>query len=94
MNSKAELIELIQELPEDKIDAAIAVIKELHVRAENSGEKSPDPLFDLMKAVIYSMNNSLYDLSIEAGRREEKVLANRLESYRKRVSEAWETYKK
>lgn len=93
MNSKAELVELIQELPEEKVGTAIDLIKELHEKTESS-ETNPDPIFDLMKTVIYAMNNSLYDLSIEAGRREEKVLANRLESYRKRVSEAWEVYKK
>jgi len=93
MNSKAELVELIQQLPEEKVAIAITLVKELQEKTESS-EKNPDPIFDLMKTVIYAMNNSLYDLSIEAGRREEKVLANRLESYRKRVSEAWEAYKK
>ncbi len=93
MNSKAELVELIGQLPEEKVAIAITLIKELQEKTESS-EKTPDPIFDLMKAVIYAMNNSLYDLSIEAGRKEEKVLANRLESYRKRVSEAWEVYKK
>jgi len=93
MNSRAELIELIQQLPEEKVAIAITLIKELQEKTENS-ETNPDPIFDLMKTVIYAMNNSLYDLSIEAGRREEKVLSNRLESYRKRVSEAWEVYKK
>jgi isopropylmalate/homocitrate/citramalate synthase len=93
MNSKAELDELIQQLPEEKVAIAITLIKELQEKTENS-ETNQDPIFDLMKTVIYAMNNSLYDLSIEAGRREEKVLANRLESYRKRVSEAWEVYKK
>ncbi|MCC5466033.1 hypothetical protein [Pelosinus baikalensis] len=93
MNSKAELVELIQQLPEEKVAIAITLIKELQEKTESS-EINPDPIFDLMKTVIYAMNNSLYDLSIEAGRREEKVLANRLESYRKRVSEAWEVYKK
>ncbi len=93
MNSKAELDELIGQLPEEKVAIAITLIKELQEKTQNS-ETNQDPIFDLMKTVIYAMNNSLYDLSIEAGRREEKVLANRLESYRKRVSEAWEVYKK
>ncbi len=92
MNPKSELIELIQQLPEEKIPAAMTLIKQLMDKSE-SGEKAPDPLLDFMKAMVYSMNNSLYDLSIDAGRKEEKVLSNRLESYRKRVSEAWEIYK-
>jgi hypothetical protein len=92
MNPKSELIELIQQLPEEKIPAAMAFIKQLMEKPE-SGEKVQDPLQDFMKAMVYSMNNSLYDLSIDAGRKEEKVLSNRLESYRKRVSEAWEIYK-
>jgi hypothetical protein len=91
MNSKTELMELIQQLPEEKIPAAIRLIKPL-VEKQESGEKIPDPLQDFMKAMAYAINNSLYDLSIDAGRKEEKVLANRLESYRKRVSEAWEIY--
>jgi hypothetical protein len=93
MNSKDELIELIQQLPEEKVATAITVIKELSDKAASS-EKTSDPLHEFMKAIAYSMNNSLYDLSIEAGRRDEKVLSNRLESYRKRVAEAWEIYKK
>jgi DNA repair photolyase len=92
MNSKTELIELIQQLPEEKIPVAIRLIKPL-VEKPESGEKISDPLQDFMKAIAYSINNSLYDLSIDAGRKEEKVLANRLESYRKRVADAWEIYK-
>jgi hypothetical protein len=92
MNSKTELLELIQQLPEEKIPAALTLIKQLVEKPEN-GETTPDPLHDFIKAMVYSMNNSLYDLSIDAGRKEEKVLSNRLESYRKRVSEAWEIYK-
>lgn len=93
MNSKDELIELIQQLPEEKVSDAIILIKGLNEKIASS-EKKSDPLYDFMKTIAYSMNNSLYDLSIEAGRRDEKVLSNRLESYRKRVSEAWEVYKK
>lgn len=93
MNSKVELIELIQQLPEEKISDAIILIKDLNEKTAGSKEDS-DPLYDFMKTIAYSMNNSLYDLSIEAGRRDEKVLSNRLESYRKRVAEAWEAYKK
>jgi len=91
MNSKTKLIELIQQLPEEKTLAAMTLIKQLLEEPE-SGKSAPDPLQEFMKAMVYSMNNSLYDLSIDAGRKEEKVLANRLESYRKRVSEAWEIY--
>jgi hypothetical protein len=93
MNSKDELMELIQQMPEGKISKAITLLKELNDQAAST-EKASEPLNEFMKAVVYSMNNSLYDLSIEAGRREEKVLSNRLESYRKRIAEAWEIYKK
>lgn len=92
MDSRTELLELIEQLPEEKVAAAVTVLKEL-VGKQESSEKIVDPLQDLMKALMYSMNNSLYDLSIDAGRKEEKVLSNRLESYRKRVTEAWEVYK-
>lgn len=91
MNTKTELMELIQQLPEEKIPAAMKFIQQLVEKIE-SPEKAADPMQEFMKAMVYSMNNSLYDLSIDAGRKEEKVLANRLESYRKRVSEAWEIY--
>lgn len=91
-NAKAELLELIEQLPENKISAAMTFMKQLVEKSENN-EKTTDPLQEFMKAMVYSMNNSLYDLSIDAGRKEEKVLSNRLESYRKRVSEAWEIYK-
>ncbi|GMA97590.1 hypothetical protein [Pelosinus sp. IPA-1] len=92
MDSRSELLELIGQLPEEKVSTALTLLKELITKQENS-EKVIDPLQDLMKALMYSMNNSLYDLSIDAGRKEEKVLSNRLESYRKRVAEAWEVYK-
>ncbi|AIF50630.1 hypothetical protein [Pelosinus sp. UFO1] len=92
MDSRSELLELIGQLPEEKVDTALTLLKELIAKQENN-EKIIDPLQDLMKALMYSMNNSLYDLSIDAGRKEEKVLSNRLESYRKRVAEAWEVYK-
>src|SRR5690242_15695132 len=92
MDSRSELLELIGQLPEEKVSTALTLINELITKQENS-EKVIDPLQDLMKALMYSMNNSLYDLSIDAGRKEEKVLSNRLESYRKRVAEAWEVYK-
>ena len=92
MDSKSELLDLIEQLPEEKVSTALTLLKELITKQENN-KKVIDPLQDLMKALMYSMNNSLYDLSIDAGRKEEKVLSNRLESYRKRVAEAWEVYK-
>jgi intein/homing endonuclease len=92
MDSRSELLELIGQLPEEKVATALTLLKEL-IGKQESSEKIVDPLQDLMKALMYAMNNSLYDLSIDAGRKEEKVLSNRLESYRKRVAEAWEMYK-
>lgn len=91
MDSRTELGDLIEKLPEEKVATAVTLLKELI--GEHESEKIVDPLQDFMKALMYSMNNSLYDLSIDAGRKEEKVLSNRLESYRKRVTEAWEVYK-
>lgn len=97
MGSKNELIELIQQLPEEKFPEAVAMLKKLvevskGEQSPQSGEGSSDSLQDLMAIIVYSITNTLYDLSVDAGRNKEKVMANRLETYRKKVSEAWEIY--
>lgn len=99
MSPKKELIELIQQLPEEKIPGAITLLRKLIDTApkgeesSQSSESISDPLQDFMAIIVYSMTNTLYDLSVDAGRKEEKVMSNRLETYRKKVSEAWEIYK-
>ena len=98
MSPKMELIELIQQLPEEKFPEAVTLLKQLVEatpggQAPQNGENNPDPLQDFMTIIVYSMTNTLYDLSVDAGRKDEKVMANRLETYRKKVSEAWEMYK-
>ena len=45
-----------------------------------------------MKVIVNSLSNAMYDLSVDAKRREDKVMANRFEAYRKKISEGWEIY--
>lgn len=52
------------------------------------------PIDIFMATIVNSLTNIMYDLSLDAKRKEEKVMANRLESYRKKVSDGWEIYKK
>ena len=53
-----------------------------------------DEIHDLLAAVISALNNTLYDLSTENDRNENKVTAKRLEFTRQKVMTAWETYTK
>ncbi len=94
MSNKDNLIALIEELPEDKILEAMTLLKELIERQdEDADEPSPlDPLDTFMAVIVQSMTNAMYDLSIDARRKEEKVMANRFEAYRKKLSEGWQVY--
>lgn len=96
MTQKAELIELISRLPEEKVPVVIAFLKRLEengANAANEGGQPVEPLQELLTTVIYSITNSLYDLSTEAERSGSKVMATRLNTYRKKMAEAWEVYK-
>jgi len=92
MNDKEKLMELIEQLPEDKFPEAIALLANL-IKKQNAVEEIPDPLTTFMGVVVSSLTNTIYDLSVDAKRKEEKVMANRLEAYRKKISEGWEVYR-
>ncbi len=94
MSNKDNLIALIEELPEDKIREAMTLLKELIERQDEAAdEPSPlDPLDTFMAVIVQSMTNAMYDLSTDARRKEEKVMANRFEAYRKKLSEGWQVY--
>lgn len=96
MSSKAKLMELIEELPEDKIPQAVLFLQNLINKGQEvtAASEVADPLNTFMAHVVYSLTNAMYDLSIDAKRKEEKVMANRLESYRKRVADGWDVYRK
>ena len=94
MNSKNELLALIEKLPEEKIPEAIVLMKSLIEKEENTAAApgQPDPLDAFMAVIVHSLTNAMYDLSADARRKEEKVMANRLETYRKKVADGWQTY--
>lgn len=94
MNSKNELLALIEKLPEEKIPEAIVLMKSLIEKEENTetAPGQPDPLDAFMAVIVHSLTNAMYDLSADARRKEEKVMANRLETYRKKVADGWQTY--
>ena len=94
MSTKTELMALIEELPEEKVPEAIILMKSLIEKRDDSViAPSPlDPLDTFMAVIVHSMTNAMYDLSSDARRKEEKVMANRLETYRKKLSDGWQTY--
>lgn len=94
MNSKSELLALIEKLPEEKIPEAVILMKNLLEEQENNEAASdqPDPLDTFMAVIVHSLTNAMYDLSADARRKEEKVMASRLETYRKKVADGWQTY--
>lgn len=94
MNSKNELIALIEQLPEEKIPEAIILIKNLIEKQDGVVMTSSpsDPLDAFMAVIVHSLTNAMYDLSTDARRKEEKVMASRFETYRKKVADGWQTY--
>lgn len=98
MDAKKQLIELIEQLPQEKIpEAIIAIEKLMEEQVDNKiapdTQDTLDTLDTFMAVIVNSITNTMYDLSIDASRKDEKVMAKRLETYRKKVSEGWETYK-
>jgi len=94
INQKDYLLELIEQLPEDKIDSAIELIQPLLKQSADSVNATADPLNDFLAIVVSSLANSLYDLSVESERNGAKIAANRLDFSRKKITEAWDGYKK
>lgn len=95
MHLRNELTELIEQIPEKEIPKAILLLKRL-IEKQKGGKSiaaSLDPLDTFMATVVHSLTNAMYDLSADARRKEENIMANRLEVYRKKVSEGWEKYK-
>lgn len=55
---------------------------------------SNDEVHDLLASIVSALNNTLYDLSMDNERAENKVTAKRLEYTRQKVMGAWEVYNK
>jgi hypothetical protein len=93
MTAKTELATLLEQLPEDHIPKVVEFIHSL-AKDQPDHEIPADNLQQLLKIFTTSLTNSLYDLSIDMDRKGEKVLANRLDFSRKKITEAWNTYNK
>ena len=105
MISKEELIKIIEEMPEEQIQQMSNLVEKIQkseladeiTKSEPEDKKIPeglDPLDTFMATVVHSLTNAMYELSLDAKRKEENVMAKRLEVYRKKVSDGWEKYKK
>ena len=98
MKSKEELIKFIEEMPEEQIEQMSILFKKIAQKMPQNERKivpeELDPLDTFMTTVVHSLTNTMYDLSQDAKRREDKVMEKRLEVYRKKVSDGWEKYKK
>lgn len=94
MNLKNELMTVIGQLPEEKIPEAILLLKSLLEKTDTATPvpNKLDSLDEFMSVMVSSMSNTMYDLSSDCRRKEEKVMANRLETYRKKLSDGWKNY--
>ncbi len=96
MNERKKLIQLIEGLPEEKVTLAMQAIRKVVGGVKSVAEEKPKeglPLQELLTGIVYSLSNSLYDLSADAEKKGDKVLAKRLDIYRKKVTETWDGYK-
>ncbi len=94
--SREKLYQLIEQLPEGQVGAAIAYLEGLSggagtSRPENAG--SDKRLDEFLTVLVSGISNVLYDLSKEAERRNETITANRHNFSMKKIKEAWEEYK-
>lgn len=55
-------------------------------------DASNDDVHQLLTAIVSSLSNTLYDLSVDNERNNNKVTAKRLEFSRQKVMSAWEVY--
>lgn len=55
-------------------------------------EPAKDEVHELLTAIVASLNNTLYDLSMESERGGSKVTAKRLDFSRQKIMSAWEVY--
>jgi len=99
MKSKEEMIKIIEELNETQLLQVSTFLKKLTKSNQETKEGAEslhalDSLDTFMATIVHSLTNTMYDLSLAAKHKEEKVMAKRLEVYRKKVSDGWETYKK
>ena len=96
MDERKKLIQLIEGLPDEKVTLAMQAIRQVvgsgKTAAREKG-KDADPLQELLTGMVYGLSNSLYDLSADAEKKGDKVLAKRLSAYRKKVAETWDGYK-
>jgi|GEM_PF-1912734 predicted nuclease with TOPRIM domain len=99
MECKNELLELIEKLSEEQMTQTNTFLKKL-ISNDQENEtvseqvKTLDPLDTFMATIVNSLTNTMYDLSLDAKRKEEKVMEKRLESYRKKISDGWNIYMK
>lgn len=96
MDERQELMQLVENMEQEKLATALRVMKQLAGDDAVAGKEKGaevEALQELLTSMVYSLSNTLYDLSIDADRKGEKVMAKRLEAYRKKVAENWDRYK-
>lgn len=96
LDERKKLIQLIEGLPEEKVTLAMQAIRKVVGSGKSAVNEKPKdalPLQELLTGMVYGLSNSLYDLSADAEKKGDKVLAKRLDVYRKKVAETWDSYK-
>jgi hypothetical protein len=96
--TKEELHQIIDRLPEGKLETAQSL---LHSLTENGtvpqsaihGEEANEYLNRFLADLLGSMTSVIYDLSKEAEKRNDQILANRYNFSMKKAIESWEAYK-
>ncbi|MCE5286133.1 MAG: hypothetical protein LLG02_09850 [Pelosinus sp.] len=85
---------LIDHLPEDKLEQALSLLTELTQTKSSQPKKDRHDLLDSFLADLLSALSSItYDLSKEAEKNNDKILATHFAFSMKKVVESWENYK-
>lgn len=88
------LHKLIDQLPEDKVTTAFSLLSSLTEDISPVRKKERQELLDSFLAdLISSLSSITYDLSKEAEKNNDKILATHYSFSMKKVIESWENYK-
>lgn len=97
--NREELHKIIDQLPEDKLEAAFSALTNVSETLVSPSPEKPlaaaasaDDLHKFLDTFTSTVGTVLYDLSENAKRNGDKVSANRFDFSRKKITEGWMLY--
>lgn len=98
MTKRITLHALIDELSNDQLDLALSMLTSINGQiSKKSGpqpnQESLELLNDFLADLLSALSSITYDLSKEAEKNQDKILATRYTFTMKKVIESWENYK-